>query len=432
MLTKIGSYATFFERRPNHLPLALNFLFTCISTPVLARNASRSISSLCSSCRTTLTSELYAFLHQFEVFASTPHADDIAKERVLCAISYVIQALAAEEQKLEPVSQLLGHVEKDAARSLALLQHQREEEAKETALLSLRCLVAIGKGLQAPDDIPVDLSAEGPPAASFWAGREGAALQTKIVELVRLLCSSFSGSGEIVDAACSVFRTGFAETTPGLFVFPPEVVTDFLLSHRARTETVLATASTLISSSSTPGSADISAQARQLLDFVTELAARIGSPQNEPEIAQCIVEFTSRLLRRYTAVLVFYTPSDHLENLFWFTLNALVVREPLVKKAAAGFWTQFLALTEEAPDVQVAVDEITTTCGPRLVEKLCWALGGGCQRSEVDTITEPLRKLVTRHVRSKTWLTEALKPVGFPTANVAEKDKRLFVEKVMR
>ncbi|KAA8911147.1 armadillo-type protein [Sphaerosporella brunnea] len=428
----VGSYASFFERRPNHLPLALNFLFTCISTPVLARNASRSISSLCSSCRSTLTTELYAFLQQYEIFASSPHADDIAKERVLCAISFVIQALPSEEQKLDPVSKLLGHVEKDASKLLALLQHAQPDEAKEIALLSLRCLVAIGKGLQAPDDMPVDLEASSTASySSYWQASEGAPLQAKIVELVHMLCRAFQGDGEIVDSACCVFRTGFAETTPGLFVFRPEVITEFLLEYRARTETVLATASTLVSSHSTDGSTEISMQARQFLDFVIDLIVQIGDPQNEPEIAQSIVEFVSRLLRRYVDVLVFYQPNDRLETLFLFALNSLVVRETLVKKAAANFWTQFLGLTDESPEVQAAVDSITAGCSPRLVEKLCWSLGGGCQRSEVDSIAEPLRKLVTRHVRCKSWLTEALKPAGFPTANVNEKDKRLFVEKIM-
>jgi hypothetical protein len=50
----------------------------------------------------------------------------------------------------------------------------------------------------------------------------------------------------------------------------------------------------------------------------------------------------------------------------------------------------------------------------------------------VDTLTEPLRKLVTRSVRCKTWLTEALRPSGFPTQNISDTDKRLFIEKVMR
>lgn len=372
----VGSYASFFERQPTYLPLALNFLFTCISTPALARNASKSISSLCSSSRSTLTSELSAFLHQYEVFSASSSADDIAKERVLCAISYVVQALPSEQQKLGPISKLLGFVEVDAQKCLLLVQHQREEEAKETGLLALRCLVSIGKGLQAPDDLPVDLSASSEGLklpVSFWEAAEGGLLQTKVVELVRMLCHALRGDGEVIDASCGVFKTGFTEMTPGLFVFRPDVVTGFLLEYRARTETVLATACTLISSHSIVGSPDISIQVRQLLDFVATLVMEMGDiPQNEPEIAQSVAEFLSRLLRRYISVLVFYQPNDWLERLFVFVLDSLVVRETLVKKAAAGFWASFVSLTNERPEVQAAIEEIIKGCGPRLVKKLCW------------------------------------------------------------
>ena len=60
------------------------------------------------------------------------------------------------------------------------------------------------------------------------------------------------------------------------------------------------------------------------------------------------------------------------------------------------------------------------------------SIGGGCQRSEVDTVVEPLKKLATRQPQLKTWLKAALDQANFPTANVSEKDKRLFIEKVIR
>lgn len=279
---------------------------------------------------------------------------------------------------LDPVSKLLGHVEEDAQKCFVLIQHGREEEAKEAGLLALRCLVAVGKGLQAPDDVPVDLSAgaEGKTrtSSSLWESGEGVAIQGKVVELMRNLCNALRRDGEIVDTSCCVFKTGFAETSPGLFVFPPEVVTEFLLEYRARTETILATAGTLISSHSIGRSADISTQVRQLLDFVVVLIADIGyAPQNEPEVAQSVTEFLSRLLRCYVGVLVSYQPHERLEQLFMFALDSLAVKETLVKKAAASFWTGFVSLpTPESVQVQAAVDGIIKGCGPRLVEKLCW------------------------------------------------------------
>jgi hypothetical protein len=47
-------------------------------------------------------------------------------------------------------------------------------------------------------------------------------------------------------------------------------------------------------------------------------------------------------------------------------------------------------------------------------------------------MTEPLRKLIVKNLKSKSWLMEALKPDGFPSANLSERDKRVFIEKVIR
>ncbi|KAL7267262.1 member of the karyopherin-beta, partial [Rhizina undulata] len=431
----IGSYASFFERHPVYLPAVLNFLFISISTPTIARNASKSISSLCSSCRSTLVGELGTFLYQYEVFSASPKADDIAKERVLCAISYVVQALPTEEEKLEPVRKLLGFVESDIQACMSSLAQQRLDEAKDLALLSLRCLVAIGKGLQVPEDLPIILTNEEQmPVESLWKQGEGELAQKRIAEMVHIIVVNLQEDGEVVDAACGVFRTGFAESVPGPFVFPAEVVVDFLLARGykgVRLETVLSTCSILVSSHSTNGSPEIRKEVVRLLNFVTELVERIQDPQADPEISQGLVEFLNRLLGKYVDVLVEFQPKDRAEKLFMFVLNALAVREPLVKKAASSFWANFVSLNDERPEVQNAVEELVTACGINLAEKLIWALGGGAARSEIDSLAEPLKKLVTRQVRAKSWLSAALAKDGFPSANLSVKDKRIFLEKVM-
>lgn len=370
-----GSYSAFFERHSDFLPAVLNFLFISISTPTLARNASKSIASLCSSCRTTLTGELSTFLYQYEVFSATNTADDIAKERVLCAISYVTQALSSDEEKLEPVKRLLRFVEKDVQECF-LLVAQQHEDAKEVALLALRCLLSIGRGLQVPEDIPILLLGEDPQQPlSFWEQGEGLAVQRRLLEIIETLVISLQEDGEVVDAACAVFRTGFTETTPGPFVFASQVVTRFLLERAkngVRIETVLSTACTMVSSHSTDGSPNISAEVSQFLEFIIALVERVQDPQSDPEVSQSIVEFLNRMLSRYVDVLVHYQPSERVQMLFWFVLNALIVREPLVKKAAASFWATFVSLTDHRSGVQVSIDAVVAMCGMALAEKLIW------------------------------------------------------------
>lgn len=353
----------------------LNFLFISISTPTLARNASKSIASLCSSCRTTLTGELSTFLYQYQLFSTTSTADDIAKERVLCAIAYVTQALPSEEVKLEPVKRLLGFVEQDVQECFSLVA-QQHEDAKEVALLALRCLLSIGRGLQVPEDIPILLLGEGPPQPlSFWEIGEGLIVQRRLFEIIETLVINLQEDGEVVDAACAVFRTGFTETTPGPFVFSLQVITRFLLERAkngVRIETVLSTASTLVSSHSTDGSPNISSEVSQFLAFVVTLVERVQDPQSDPEVSQSVVDFMNRMLSRYVDILVHYQPSERVQMLFGFVLNALTVREPLVKKAAATFWATFVSLSDHRPEVQASIDAVVAMCGTALAEKLVW------------------------------------------------------------
>lgn len=272
----IGSYADFFERHSDFLPAVLNYLFTTLSAPSLARNASKSICQLCSSCRDTLTGELTTFLYQYELFTNSPSADELAKERVICAISYVIQALPTEEEKEQPLAALLSFIQKDVEICLTLATQGQFDLGKDVALLVLRCLTNLGRGLQVPDDIPINLDPDrnGERPLCFWEQERGVIIQTRIVQMIQALVGALHEDPEVVDAACCVFKTGFTETSPGAFVFPPHVTTNFLLeraSNSRRVETVIATAATMISSYSTDGAMSIVPQARALLEMAFSL-----------------------------------------------------------------------------------------------------------------------------------------------------------------
>lgn len=59
----------------------------------------------------------------------------------------------------------------------------------------------------------------------------------------------FSSNAEVVDAICMTLRAGFSETDPGPFVFPPQMVTELIVSNwQSRIATVVNTASAFASS----------------------------------------------------------------------------------------------------------------------------------------------------------------------------------------
>ena len=58
--------------------------------------------------------------------------------------------------------------------------------------------------------------------------------------------------------------------------------------------------------------------------------------------------------------------------------------------------------------------------------------GGNASRSELDTLVEPLKKMVFRHRLARSWLEQALFKDTFPSNKVDGDAKREFLQKIMR
>lgn len=248
-VSMITRYTTFFERHVDHLPPMLNFLFESLKAPALANVAAKAIFSSCSSCRKILIPELGAFLQQYEVLLTWATADTYTKEKVMGAIAAIIQAIPTDEEKYAPLSVLIRFVERDANDCIRSTKSSQAEETQASGVCALRCLVSIGKALQAPDDAVIDLDAE-TPQSMYWIEGQGASLQAKIIQMLETITGLMRWDSDVVEAGCQVLRTGYKESTPGLFVLPPKVSVNFVLSSKldtARLDYVLDTAGAMIS-----------------------------------------------------------------------------------------------------------------------------------------------------------------------------------------
>lgn len=72
------------------------------------------------------------------------------------------------------------------------------------------------------------------------------------------------------------------------------------------------------------------------------------------------------------------------------------------------------------------------TLGPLLTQSLARNIGGNALRSELDRLSEPLRKLVVNYPMSREWLQSSLDHPSFPSQRVTPEQKSLFVKKVIR
>lgn len=267
-VTLVGSYAEFFERSAYYLPHVLNFLFQSITLPELTRTASKSIYNLCDSCREFLTNELPAFITQFELFHSQEHADDFSKEKVLAAIGFVVQAVQEEHKKPDLLNTLLSFIQVDVKKAILVLDQGNVDAAKEIAILSLHCLAALGRSLQTPDEV----SSPSPEVHEVWKSEKGLAVQQSILMIIQVCMQRFFEDGEIVDACLGVIKAGFTETIPNPFIFPPEVITDFIIQRgiqSSRIEAIVGIAGTFLCSAPVNNSRIV--EALRLLEFVISL-----------------------------------------------------------------------------------------------------------------------------------------------------------------
>ncbi|EFX00419.1 importin [Grosmannia clavigera kw1407] len=468
-LTLIERYSEYFERHSDNLPAALNLLFEAVSTASLTAQASKSISTLCSSCRALLTPEAGAFLQQYQLLHDNPQLDALAEERIVNAIAAIIQATTDEETRLGLFEQLLTFVVRDVEQCLQLksgdgnsldvesplvakaarqFQQQQSQENQtvpsvddvllQAVLISLRCLAAMARGFQSTTEA-VDLDADDTTnsrEASASGNSRLFSLQTNIMAMMAAVQTAFPRSGEVVEVVCSILKAGFSETESGPFVFPPAMVTEFLIRQNSQTPYIGSIVNTSYSFvSSLHKSSDHEAMLKSLgslIPWAIGLLQMLPEPDVDTELTQRGIEFIDRVLRKSPAIVLQLQPTSLLEFFFMFTLKVLDSREPLPKAASADFWTSFITLKPEDTNLQAAVGNALEHLGPLVAQSLMQNIGGNASRSELDKLSEPLKKLVVQHPRASTWLEQALMSPSFPSDRVTAAEKAFFLKKIIR
>ncbi|KAK9799081.1 putative Armadillo-type protein [Seiridium cardinale] len=456
-LSLIERYSDYFARHAEYLPAALNLLFSAVGDLPLAGPSSKSIYRLCSSCRSVLTSEVDAFLGQYESLRSSQALDSLAEERIVGAIASIIQALPDDQTRVHAFKRLLLMLGTDVEKSLQLNSYNADldpsdpvvsraydiaqrptapvpsaEVALQLAIRALRCLLGSAKGLQSPSESFVDLEAE-QNAAQTSPLPELVQLQQDVIGILARVKDTFSANTEILDVTCSILKAGFSETDPGPFVFPPQAIIELITSSwHHRVASAISTACIFVTSlSNGTNKSQIPQTIERLLPWVAGILYQLQDPENDPELAQYGIEFVQKTMTKAPGVFLQLQPTSSLEYLFMFAIKVLSGNEPLPKAAAAEFWTSFITLKASDQDTQSAINNAIGHLGPVVSHTLIQNIGGKASRSELDKLSDPLKKLVVQHAYAKQWLEAALSDVSFPSDKVSPNDKALFLKKVM-
>lgn len=93
--------------------------------------------------------------------------------------------------------------------------------------------------------------------------------------------------------------------------------------------------------------------------------------------------------------------------------------------------SNFITLKSDSPDLQGTINAAMEHLGPLISQTLIQNIGGNAARSELDKLSDPLKKLVTSQVRSKQWLEQALFDPSFPGQQVGNDEKSTFLRKII-
>lgn len=423
LVDMLGRYRSYFERTHALLPRVLTFLFASLNVASCAPAASRSISYLCNSCRDALKVELPAFISQFEIFRFKPTATAQTMEKVLEGIAAIIQTLSADEDKSQFLERILGFFVEQAELARNEASQGSIEQACMRGHMVLRCLASIGKGLRSDNEVILDLSSEkddGPYPPTYWNSGNGAVSQNLIMQCMRLLVMDFPFDAAIIEATCDILKAGFTERK-GPFVFPPTLTVDFVKSIPLGTsgaDMVMGTASAFLAShSSHPHKVNEEVVALILHVYNTFSLVQEKPELYDPELANSGIDFLTRLLPKYHPYLLelTYTPQGVgerppvIETISNFTLFSLQGPEPIPLRSASQFWVSVLNLPNDAEAAQKTIHSYL----PALCRILVTQLAGRCARSDIEHLTDVLRRVVFKQLgHARPHITAALADIG--------------------
>ncbi|KAL7787016.1 armadillo-type protein [Trichoderma ceciliae] len=448
-LALIEQYTEYFERNTHLLPTALSLLFNEVSDHSMAIPASKSIHRLCSSCRSHLYPQMDNLLAEYRNLVATASLDCISREKIIGALASISQAIPEDDKRYTACSGLLVFIQDDVQQSMksvnvtndGLPPHQMEIPCSDispqehiglhVALRALRCLASMGKGLQSPPDFSIDLEAV---SLQKVKTPELIQLQKQVIGIIVEIQNVFTGSSEVTELICSVLRSGFSENEPGPFVLTPEDIVRFLVGHSKDTPRIgilVSMACSFISSLPPQLLGQYQKILSDVLVWVIGLLKQLSEPETEPELVQNGIDLVSRLLSRSPSTFIRLEPSDAIEFFFLFTLQVVDGKEPLPKAAAAEFWTAFVSVRGDETELQETFKRAMDTLGPLLTQSLARNIGGNALRSELDRLSEPLRKLVVRYPMAREWLQSSLDHPSFPSHRITPEQKSLFVKKII-
>ena len=403
----------YLRRNLNFLVPSLEFLFSSLQVPGSTQAASQAIQTLCYSERKVLVEALPQFLG---TLPGLTVLDTTAKHRIYNAIAAVIQALPTEMEKTEPLSALLNSIS-------VIFSPPLEEYGSDMAAAMadlLQSLAAMGRGLRAPSDIVIDLDSSDLESdeTEFWTSGSGHPIQRKALSLCTdaLHVAGVLTTAEIVEAACDFMKSGYTEDDPSPFKFSAATSVDFLGSQiyaeSPNIDAVMGCASAFLASANQKSVSPLFDRFMEPV-FVTCQTLigiyEITDVLPTTDFLASSIGLLPRLLPKWTSALLRVSDAqERLAVIFDVVIALFAATDTLSRRCAGSFLAAIFELTGRNSSLPALdlnrLSTILDLYRPRIIALTLKLLAGECARSEIEAVTETLRKIVGNQTAATTRL----------------------------
>ena len=426
------------------LPAILNFLFdNMMNSPTYELISSRAIAEICDSCRLSLQETLPNFKSIVTEMIENVAVDSITRERIINSYSSIIQGVRdpqVQGEYLHRLFELLLKHSSDMLARLDSLPKEQQDQAKEYLISMISCVSAIGRGMQlpdAPEDVYTDAK-ELEMVSKYWT-EDPLQIHSQILQIVKnfaMVSSQLSDNLKVAEEIEATFKSGLTESMPGPFVFPPEVITQFI-SVKIST---LKTFNTLPLLYDLYGKVVRANHRNMSAEYVGQTLEQIWGgfqskiDSSDPDVVQALIGMFAAIVGSSPAMLL--CNSDLLQAVLAFCVQQLRSKERFVLQSLELFWTKLIYLRRGNRQDTIAIRRLfnETDLGFMLMYNLLKYLLG-TQRSNISYFTETIKSIVAKYpMLAKQWMMQSLEKINTERIESGHKaigEYELFVKKIM-
>ncbi len=426
------------------LPAILNFLFdNMMNSPTYELISSRAIAEICDSCRLSLQDTLPNFKSIVTEMIENVAVDSITRERIINSYSSIIQGVRDTQiqgEYLHRLFELLLKHSSDMLARLDSLPKEQQDQAKEYLISMISCVSAIGRGMQlpdAPEDVYTDAK-ELEMVSKYWT-EDPLQIHSQILQIVKnfaMVSSQLSDNLKVAEEIEAIFKSGLTESMPGPFVFPPEVITQFI-SVKIST---LKTFDTLPLLYDLYGKVVRANHRNMSAEYVGQTLEQIWGgfqskvDSSDPDVVQALIGMFAAIVGSSPAMLLCNT--DLLQAILAFCVQELRSKERFVLQSLELFWTKLIYLRRGNRQDTIVIRRLfnETDLGFMLMYNLLKYLLS-TQRSNISYFMEIIKSIVAKYpMLAKLWMMQSLEKINTERIESGQKaicEYELFVKKIM-